>query len=143
MLEPQVVVNLLPKLGIGADLVRHGYVKLLLAFFGFSPMRSHSWPFTEVVRKIRREVTRKVLLSITFVGTLSETKHCLVSLFVAWAFFIVSIVAVIFAMRSAQLRTHRDAIEAANHLERASRAANANGIWRSDFVSERFNASTV
>jgi hypothetical protein len=27
MLEPQVVVNLLPKLGIGADLVRHGYVK--------------------------------------------------------------------------------------------------------------------
>ena len=27
MLEPQVVVNLLPKLGIGVDLVRHGYVK--------------------------------------------------------------------------------------------------------------------
>jgi hypothetical protein len=27
MLEPQIVVNLLPKLGIGADLVRHGYVK--------------------------------------------------------------------------------------------------------------------
>ena len=27
MLEPQVVVNLLPKLGIGADLVRHGYAK--------------------------------------------------------------------------------------------------------------------
>ena len=27
MLEPQVVVNLLPKLVIGADLVRHGYVK--------------------------------------------------------------------------------------------------------------------
>ena len=60
MLEPQVVVNLLPKLGIGADLVRHGCVKVLLAFFGFSPMRSHFWPFTEVVRKIRREVTRKV-----------------------------------------------------------------------------------
>ena len=60
MLEPQVVVNLLPKLGIGADLVRHGYVKVLLAFFGFSPMRSHFWPFTEVVRKIPREVTRKV-----------------------------------------------------------------------------------
>jgi hypothetical protein len=59
MLEPQVVVNLLPKLGIGADLLRHGYVKVLLAFFGFSPMRSHFWPFTEVVRKIRREVTRK------------------------------------------------------------------------------------
>ena len=27
MLEPQVVVNLLSKLGIRADLVRHGYVK--------------------------------------------------------------------------------------------------------------------
>ena len=48
MLEPQVVVNLLPKLGISADLVRHGYVKVLLAFFGFSPMRSHFGPFTEV-----------------------------------------------------------------------------------------------
>jgi hypothetical protein len=60
MLEPQVVVNLLPKLGIGADSVRHGCVEVLLAFFGFSPMRSHFWPFTEVVRKIQREVTRKV-----------------------------------------------------------------------------------
>jgi hypothetical protein len=27
MLEPEVVVNLLPKLGIGVDLVRHGHVK--------------------------------------------------------------------------------------------------------------------
>jgi hypothetical protein len=27
MLEPQVVVNLLPKFSIGMDLVRHGYVK--------------------------------------------------------------------------------------------------------------------
>jgi hypothetical protein len=27
MLEPQVVVNLLPKLGIGVDFVRHGYMK--------------------------------------------------------------------------------------------------------------------
>ena len=27
MLEPQVLVNLLPKLGIGVDLVRHGDVK--------------------------------------------------------------------------------------------------------------------
>ncbi|PYJ09227.1 MAG: hypothetical protein DME93_13280 [Verrucomicrobia bacterium] len=25
MLEPQVVVNLLPKLGVGVDLVRHGH----------------------------------------------------------------------------------------------------------------------
>ncbi len=25
MLEPQVVVNLLPELGVGVDLVRHGY----------------------------------------------------------------------------------------------------------------------
>ena len=37
-------------------------MKVLLAFFGFSPMRSHFWPFTEVMRKIRREVTRKVIL---------------------------------------------------------------------------------
>jgi hypothetical protein len=42
MLEPQVVVNLLPKLGISAHLVRHGYMKVFLTFFGFSPMRSHS-----------------------------------------------------------------------------------------------------
>jgi hypothetical protein len=42
MLEPQVVVNLLPKLGIGADLVRHNYLKVLLVLLGFSPMRSHS-----------------------------------------------------------------------------------------------------
>src|SRR5262249_16322595 len=27
MLEPEVVVNLLPKLGIGVDLVRHGHLK--------------------------------------------------------------------------------------------------------------------
>jgi hypothetical protein len=27
MLHSQIVVNLLPKLGIGVDLVRHGYVK--------------------------------------------------------------------------------------------------------------------
>jgi hypothetical protein len=31
-----------------------------LAFFGFSPVRNHFWPFTGVVREIRRKVTRKV-----------------------------------------------------------------------------------
>ena len=35
-------------------------VFVVLAFFGFSLLRSHFWPFTEVVRKIPREVTRKV-----------------------------------------------------------------------------------
>ena len=32
MLEPQVVVNLLPKIAIGVDLVRHGDVKVFPAF---------------------------------------------------------------------------------------------------------------
>jgi len=30
MLEPQVVVNLLPKLGVGVDLVRHGSWRMYL-----------------------------------------------------------------------------------------------------------------
>jgi hypothetical protein len=33
---------------------------LVLAFFDSSLLRSHFWPFTEVVRKIGRQVTRKV-----------------------------------------------------------------------------------
>jgi hypothetical protein len=33
---------------------------VVLAFLDSSLLRSHFWPFTEVVRKIRREVTRKV-----------------------------------------------------------------------------------
>jgi len=32
---------------------------IVLALFDFSLLRTHFWPFTEVVRKIRREVTRK------------------------------------------------------------------------------------
>ncbi len=32
---------------------------VVLAFFDFSLLRTHFWPFTEVVSKIRREVTRK------------------------------------------------------------------------------------
>jgi hypothetical protein len=32
---------------------------IVLAFFDFSLLRTHFWPFTEVVRKIRREVTRR------------------------------------------------------------------------------------
>jgi hypothetical protein len=35
------------------------YFFLVLAFFDFSSLRTHLWPFTEAVRKIRREVTRK------------------------------------------------------------------------------------
>jgi len=33
---------------------------LVLALFGFPPVGGHFGPFTDVVRKIRREVTRKV-----------------------------------------------------------------------------------
>src|SRR5438105_15065192 len=40
-----------------------------------------------------------LLLSITFVRTLAETKHCICLLFVAWACFVASIMAVILAMR--------------------------------------------
>ena len=32
---------------------------ILLASFDFSLLRTHFWPYTDVVRKIRREVTRK------------------------------------------------------------------------------------
>ena len=61
-----------------------------------------------------------LLLSVTFVGTLPATKHCLGLLFAAWACFIASIMAVIFAMHKAQLRTHRETLEIANNLERFS-----------------------
>jgi hypothetical protein len=57
-----------------------------------------------------------LLLSITFVGTLSETKHGLGFLFGAWACFVVSILAVIFAMHRAQVRTHRETKELADHV---------------------------
>src|SRR5438552_14253835 len=59
-------------------------------------------------------------LSVSFLGNLSGTKHCLVLLFVAWDFFTGSIVAVIFAMRKAQLKTHDSAREAADNLEQFS-----------------------
>ena len=78
-----------------------------------------------------------LLLSITFVGTLSETKRCLVLLFVAWGLFIISIIAVIFAMRNAQLRTHRDAIGVAKNLERISQMnATERAVYRATFSSE-------
>jgi uncharacterized membrane protein YccC len=51
---------------------------------------------------------------------LAETKHCIGLLFVAWACFIASIMAVILAMRKAQLSIHRDAVETVNNLERFS-----------------------
>jgi hypothetical protein len=43
-----------------------------------------------------------LLLSVTFIGTLSKTKHCLSLLFGAWACFVVSILAVLFAMQKAR-----------------------------------------
>jgi hypothetical protein len=61
-----------------------------------------------------------LLLSITFVGTLSETKHCVGLLFVAWGCFVASITAVIFGMWKAQWITHQTAREAADALERFS-----------------------
>src|SRR5436190_19154979 len=59
-------------------------------------------------------------LSLTFVGNLSDTKHCLAFLFVAWALFTVSIMAVMFAMRKAQLKTHDSARETADNLKQFS-----------------------
>jgi hypothetical protein len=41
------------------DIFFHFYFFLSLAFFDFSLLRTHFGPFTEVVRKIRREVTKK------------------------------------------------------------------------------------
>jgi hypothetical protein len=64
-----------------------------------------------------------LLLSVTFVGTLSEAKHCVGLLFVAWGCFILSIMAVIFAMQKAHSRSHADAVETAGNLERFSQMA--------------------
>ena len=36
------------------------FLFLVLALFDFSSLRTHFWPFTEVLRKIWRLVTRKV-----------------------------------------------------------------------------------
>src|ERR1700730_9738561 len=61
-----------------------------------------------------------LLLSITFIGTLSETKHCLGLLFAAWGCFVVSIVAVIFGMWNALHNSHTSAVETAANFERFS-----------------------
>ena len=61
-----------------------------------------------------------LLLSITFVGTLSASKQCLNLLFVAWAAFILSMICVIVGMMRAQLQSHQDAVDTANNLERFS-----------------------
>ncbi len=61
-----------------------------------------------------------LLLSITFVGTLSASKQCLNLLFVAWAAFILSMICVIVGMMQAQLQSHQDAVDTANNLERFS-----------------------
>ena len=73
-------------------------------------------------------------LSVTFVGTLAETKQCLHLLFIAWACFIVSIMAVTFAMRRAQVMTHRDALKTAHNLERLSQmTATERALQRATF----------
>jgi hypothetical protein len=61
-----------------------------------------------------------LLLSVTFIGIQSGTKHCIVLLFAAWACFVASIMAVIFGMRKAQLESHKTVTETANNLERFS-----------------------
>jgi hypothetical protein len=61
-----------------------------------------------------------LLLSITFVGTLTESKQCLSMLFAAWGAFILSMVSVIIAMMRAQHQSHQSAIETAGNLERFS-----------------------
>ena len=42
-----------------AHLRRGGFPFIVLAFFDFSLLRTHFWPFTGVLQEIRREVTRK------------------------------------------------------------------------------------
>jgi hypothetical protein len=61
-----------------------------------------------------------LLLSITFVGTLTTSKQCLILLFVAWGTFILSMICVILAMMRAQHQSHQSAVETANNLERFS-----------------------
>src|SRR5438046_9532380 len=73
-------------------------------------------------------------LSLTFVGTLSGTKQYLFFLFIAWAFFTGSIIAVIFAMRKAQLKTHDSARETAANIEQFSNLHEVvAGIMRAKF----------
>src|SRR5262249_571603 len=41
-------------------LIYHVVPFIVLAFLDLSSLRTHFWPFTEVVRRIRREVTREI-----------------------------------------------------------------------------------
>ena len=61
-----------------------------------------------------------LLLSITFVGTLTASKECLSLLFAAWGAFILSMISVVVAMMKAQHQSHQSAIEMAANLERFS-----------------------
>jgi hypothetical protein len=61
-----------------------------------------------------------LLLSITFVGTLTTSKQCLSLLFIAWGAFILSMISVILAMMRSQYQSHQSAVETANNLERFS-----------------------
>ena len=56
---PRVISNV--SLVRGFSILHNCLISTVLAFFDFSSSRSHFWPFTEVVRKITGEVTRKVL----------------------------------------------------------------------------------
>jgi uncharacterized membrane protein YjfL (UPF0719 family) len=61
-----------------------------------------------------------LLLSITFIGTLSQPRQMTGLLFVAWGCFIAAIVAVIFAMKKAYETSHATAANTADNLERYS-----------------------
>jgi hypothetical protein len=54
MLEPQVVVNLLPKLGVGVDLVRHGYLKNSRMLRECSSNPSVEWSTSDGAAKTRQ-----------------------------------------------------------------------------------------
>jgi hypothetical protein len=51
MLDPQVVVNLLPKLGVGVDLLRH---------VGFHNFSGSFWGFIDVLRDLGGEVLKNL-----------------------------------------------------------------------------------
>jgi len=50
---------------------------IVLAFFDFSSLRTHLWPFTEVLRKIWRSVTGKVAEDARIAGCTDETNRFL------------------------------------------------------------------
>ena len=46
---------------------------VVLAFLDFSLLRTHFWPFTEVLREIRREVTRNLAVFLRITNCADDT----------------------------------------------------------------------